>query len=164
MNTRSKVLLTGIVSAVALSGFLARGVSAQDFSGSNDLISKIARRFNLQESDVKAVFDQHRAEQETQMKNQFSQNLDQAVTNGDLTNAQKDLILNKLEEVRKRKKEIQAIQDQAARREARQQLQTDLKQWADQNGLDRRFLHPFGGPRGHGRGMMEAHMGPGSAI
>src|SRR5690349_12080215 len=65
----------------------------------NSLVQKIASKFNLNQSDVQAVFDQAHQERESEMKANFASQLSQLVTDGKITEAQKQLISNKRAEL-----------------------------------------------------------------
>jgi len=131
------VILT-LVGAVV---FGVAGVSAQTpESPASTLVQLLAHKFGLKQTDVQAVFDQHRATRQKEMEAKYIEFLDQAVKNGNLTAAQKQLLVTKHQEF---------VSDRRADRSA-------LKTWAGENNIDLKYL--FGG-FGHGRGGMRGMMG-----
>ena len=89
----------------------------------SSLVSKLAEKFGLNQGEVQAVFDQERSQRHAQMETLFEQQLTQDVKDGKITEAQKQLIIAK-----------------------RQELQA----WASQNNIDLRYLRGGFGGRGHG--------------
>lgn len=162
MKNNHKILILGALSALALTGTsLAQTAAAQTTNSPKDnLIAKIASKFNLKQEDVEAVFEEHHEEQRAIMKERFAERLDQAVTDGKITSVQRDLILNKQKEMEVKMEEIRDLEDETAKREAMQKLHTDLQQWAKDNNLQGKWLMPFHikvggpGPGHHGMGMM----------
>jgi hypothetical protein len=126
MNVRKSLAVAGVMAAAGLTSFGALGIaSAQtDSSGSDSLIDKLASRFNLNKSEVQAVFDEEKAARQAEHKADMSDRLQGLVDDGKITAEQKTLIENKIGEVR------------AAMEAERSSLET----WADQNGIDLKYL------------------------
>lgn len=120
------LVLAGIAGTTTLA---ATAVNAQ--SNGDTLVEKIASKFNLNKSDVQAVFDEAHDEHEAEKQAEFSDDLQDKVDSGDITAEQKTLIENKF-------KELQGQRD--SNRQA-------LEDWAEQNNIDAKYLH-----MGHGRG------------
>lgn len=138
--TTKKQMLLAVTSAVLLSGGLfASSAFAQD-STANNLVAEIANKFHVKQSDVKAVFDQHKQEMDATRQQKLVDRLTKAVNDGKLTSVQKELILAKLKEVDQRLADSKNITDPAARKAAIDQLATDLKTWASQNNIDLKYL------------------------
>lgn len=142
-----KYFLYAIIPVIALAS-VGLGVYASETQGENpmsNLVAKIAQKFNLQEADVQAVFNEHRTEMQTNMQTKFAERLSQAVTDGKLTQAQADLITAK-------RAELQAERPQLANgekptKELMQAHQTELKQWATDNNIPLEYVMGFGGGR-----------------
>src|SRR5688500_3501198 len=86
------------VLAIAIIGMALTGanfVSAQDINGQTSLITKIAQKFNLNEADVKAVFEEEKTARHAAMKAQMEEKLNQAIKDGKITEVQKQAILEK---------------------------------------------------------------------
>jgi hypothetical protein len=120
------LVLAGIAGTTTLA---ATAVNAQ--SNGDSLVEKIASKFNLNKSDVQAVFDEAHDEHEAEKQAEFSDDLQDKVDSGDITAEQKTLIENKF-------KELQVQRD--SNRQA-------LEDWAEQNNIDAKYLY-----MGHGRG------------
>jgi flagellum-specific peptidoglycan hydrolase FlgJ len=150
MKSRNKVLLAGIGTATLLSGgMLAQSAFAKDSSSQSTLVSALASKFNLKQSDVQAVLDQQAQTREASQQAKEKTRLDQAVKDGTLTQAKEDLIIAKQAEIKQR---MNSLSSMAAsdRKTALQQLQKDTKTWAQQNGIDLKWVQPFGQRRGPG--------------
>ncbi len=121
------------------------------------LVQMIAQKFNLNQSDVQAVFDQYRQDQQTQHQDRIKTRLDQAVTAGKITTDQETLILNKLQETAAGRAAFMAsLQGMTPtdRKAALQKAHQNFLDWATANGIDPQYLFGgFGGGRmgmGHG--------------
>ena len=150
------------MAAVALIGAGAYGVAtvsaaADPTNPHATLVQKIADTFHLDPTKVQAVFDQNRAQNQANRQTNYESKLDQAVTSGTLTSAQKDLILA---ENAKLKSEISAAgSTPQARRTAAQNVRAEAKAWATGNNIAERWLmvgfggHPRGGMGGQTMGQ-----------
>lgn len=119
-----------------------------------NLIQRLAQKFGLKETDVQAVFDEASQQRQTQMQTRFEDRLSQAVTDGQLTEDQKQLILAKNKELQaKREQAKQNWQNLTAeeRKVAMQKERQELEDWAKQNSIDIKYL--FGGLGKFGKGM-----------
>ena len=131
-------------------------VSAQDATDkSQSIIQKLAQRFNLNESDVKAVFVEEHQARQSQMKIAFEQRLTQAVTDGKITEAQKTAILSKFSEVKAAKLNPGQFKNQKPeqRKQTMEQKKSELETWAKENGLTLETLQSLIGHGGKGFGM-----------
>ena len=117
MLTKKSLLIAGAVTTLGLAGAFGTH-AALAMHGNNDdgLVEKIASKFNLNEADVQAVFDDYKSDQEAERTSEYLQKL---VDKGKITAEQKTLIENKLSELRDKKN----------------QEMTDLRTWADANGI-----------------------------
>lgn len=160
MNVKKPLLIAGAVAAIGSAGLAGSSLVSADSNtaGQDGLVDKIAQKFNLNKSDVKAVFDQDRADHQAKMQANVEKQLSQAVTDGKLTADQKDKILAK-------RKEMQASRDSdrdtmknktpAERKAAMEAKRTELEQWAKDNNIPTEYLRfVMGGPGGRGHGPM----------
>lgn len=153
----SKKILFSVLglALVTLAAVNAPIVSAQDTSAFSSLVTKIAGRFNLKESDVKVVFDEARQEHHAQMQVRYVEWLTQAVRDGKITEAQKQLLVAKHKEVGvKRVADMEDFKNLTLeeQRAAKEKVRTELETWAKQNGIDLSYL--FGGFGHHKRMRM----------
>ena len=160
MQISKKMLIP--MAAVAVIG--AGVIGAASVSAATDttnpqasLVQKLADTFHLDKSKVQAVFDQQRTENQANHEANYEKRLDQLVTDGKITSAQKTAILA---ENKKLKAELDAVKDstdKTARRTAMQNVRTEAQTWATQNNIDEHYL--MGGIGGHPRGGMGMGMG-----
>ena len=142
-----------IGTALASSNF----VSAQDTTGPDSLITAIAQKFNLNETDVKSVFEEQRSKHQAERKAAVEQKLTQAVADGKITETQKQAILAKVMENQSGKPNFGEFKNLTPdeRRAKMDEKRTEMENWAKENGLTLETLHSIiGGPKGFGRGMM----------
>ncbi|MDB5168867.1 MAG: hypothetical protein JWO41_223 [Candidatus Saccharibacteria bacterium] len=164
MNIKKPLLVAGIATGVTLASLTGAGVVSAATStstatdGQSSLISKIATKFGLKESDVKAVFDANRTAHQAERQAQIEKELTQLVTDGKITADQKTLILNKAKEVQAaRQANHTAMQGKtdAERKAAMDAEKTALEQWAKDNGISTDYLKYVSGFGGR-------HSGPGT--
>lgn len=125
MQIKKSLLIAGAVTTLGLATTLGVGAYAMggggSGGGSSELVTKLAQRFNLNQSDVQAVFDEYRnAEREAEI----SERLQELVDEGKITTEQKTLIENKL-------KEVQATRDQERRA---------LEAWAKEKNINLKYV------------------------
>lgn len=129
------VLALGLIASAGYFGtsFVLAG---DNTSAHQTLVYRIAQKFNLNESDVEAVFDAVRDEKQAEMKAKREERLSQAVKDGVLTEDQKTALLSKMEEHLSEKKENRE----------------EMQSWFKSQGIDetklREYLMPFGKSRG----------------
>ena len=132
-NSKLFMFIAATVILMGIAGFYGlKTARADEASQYPPVMQKLVERFNLNEDEVKAVFDDFRVERQAEMKARFEERLNQAVSDGQISEEQKQLIIAKHEELR-------------AERNAKRD---ELKTWAEENGID---LQLFFGPKG-GRG------------
>ena len=117
-------------------------VSAEDLASHAPIVQRIADKFGLNVADVEEVFTQERQEHHQLMRQNFEERLNQAVSDGKLTEDQKNALLEKIDEVK-------------AEREAyRLQNREEMQAWFSQQGIDPEVLGKYlgGFAKGFGRG------------
>lgn len=156
---KKSLVTAGVAAMVAVTGLTGLGMAsaATQNNGSHPmsgLVSAIAKKFNLKESDVQSVFDANRAEMKAKRDNEVKTELATLVKDGKLTQAQADAITAKRAELQKIREANRASMDSktdAERKAAMDAERTALDKWFSDNGIstDYRYL-VFGGGRGHG--------------
>lgn len=107
------------------------------------LLQKIIDKFGLNQTEVDQVVADYRNQRRQQMQAQYEERLNQAVADGKITEKQKQLILEKHNQ----------LQSQwNAQLQQRQQHYAEMQAWAKENNIDLSYLG-FGLGRG-GRGSM----------
>jgi hypothetical protein len=147
MNITTKTIaVSGSLIAVAAIAFASTSaVLADSENGQNGFGERFAKRLGLSSEEVK---------EQRQVRQQ--DNLSQAVADGKITEEQKNLLLEKHQEMdakRQQNRELSAEERQAAREKNRAEMQA----WAEQNGIDLESIRPDDAQRGNGpregRGM-----------
>ncbi|MHB0975646.1 MAG: hypothetical protein ACYC1U_00455 [Candidatus Aquicultorales bacterium] len=161
-GTKTAMVIALVVMGVLFVGGL--GVYAADGTTNySSIVDRLAKAFNLDPAKVNEVFDQERqerqAEAEKNFQERFENMLDQAVEDGEITAEQKEAIVSKMAELKSKREEINNSKlTFEERNEALASLQQDLRDWAEENDIDLRFLKfgIMGGKRGMmgGKGMM----------
>lgn len=147
-------LLTSLAVTAALITTAGIGVSyaaEQNTDQANpmeSLVSAIATKFNLSETDVQAVFDEQRDQMEAEREQIFADKIAQAVTDGDLTQDQADQLQDKRNAIESLRESLADSTDEE-RREAMKTAMDELHQWALDNNIPREYV-PMGGPGMHG--------------
>jgi len=139
-------LIVGVIMVVLLSVSYA---SAQE-STYPPIVQRLAQKFNLNESDIQAVFDEERDERFAEIQARWQERLDDLVSEGKITEEQKKAIIAKHEEIHNKMIETKDM-DPEDRRETMQALRDDFKKWAEEQGIDTTFLGPFA--KGYGMGF-----------
>lgn len=131
-------------------------------SGENlqTIVQRLSQKFNLKEQDVQSVFNEHRQEKLKLSEQNYNLMLDQAVKNGSITEAQKQLILAKHNEILKYKLDNQdrfANMNVQQRLDEKQKHREEILNWAKQNNIDTKYLYLVGARNGfmHKGGMMK---------
>jgi hypothetical protein len=153
---KKSLLLPALALTMAGTVLFATQTFAETTDPQQTLIEQIASKFNLNKDDVKAVFDQNRANKQAQMQQRFEAKLTQLVTDGKLTEDQKTKILEKVKELESnRAAEVEKLKSMtpAERKVAMKTYRDELTQWASDNGIDLKSLGLFG----FGMGMMGSH-------
>ncbi len=156
VNKSKLIIVTLVVVATVSAVAFGVGKVLADTGSGSSLVQMLAQKFNLNPSDVQAVFDQNRADRQAQMQEKFKANLDQAIKDGKLTTDQENLILAKHKELQDNRaaeadssKNMTPMERQAARQKERQ----DLADWAKTNDIDTQYFFGGFGHRGMGSGF-----------
>lgn len=138
-----KKYLVVLASLLILLGFVGYGTvkayAEENEGGYPPLVQKLAERFNLNEEEVKTVFDEMRGEREGLRRENREEGLNQAVANGVITEEQKQKLTDKwAEEMSQRQKHGE-----------------EMKVWFEEQGINPESLKQYGcmGGRGSGRGF-----------
>ena len=139
-------LALGVVGSAIV---LTQPVAAQENGEYPLIIQKLVERFGLDAGEVREVFEEHREERQAEHQARFEERLNEAVAEGEITEAQKEAILAKKEEMLQKREEWRNL-SQEERHEAMNQHREEMKTWAEENGIDfKDFCAGFGGRGGH---------------
>jgi hypothetical protein len=138
IKIRKKVVIPmlTLVTLLTLGVIASNVVSADEAGHATPLVERIAEKFNLNESDVQAVFDAVHDERFEAMKQAREERLNQAVADNVITEEQKQAILNKQTEMQ----------------QERTQDREEMKAFWDSLGVDPAKLGKYE--------MMGHHIGP----
>jgi len=147
--SKKSMLALGAVTTIGL-GSLAGVtiVSAHSFGGES-LAEKFATRFNLSQDEVQTFLDEEKETHKADMHQKFEERLNQAVSDGELTEDQKSKILAKHEELKSFHESLEG-KTHEERREAMQTKHDEVQSWAEENDIPLELVRPFGGGHGHG--------------
>ena len=154
-NIKRTLVVGATVATLGIAGLAGAGMaSADNTAGGTSLIEKLATKFNLNQDEVKAVFEADRTERHAQMQADQAERLAQAVTDGKLTQAQADHITAA-------QKELESLRgtggpgsmDEATRTAVKEKMDA-LRTWAEENNVDMAYVGRggHGGPGGGGPG------------
>jgi len=145
MTTTKKLVLAGLtIASISGAGLFTQNVFAQNTQDTTGLASKIAAQFNLNENEVKTVLEQYRVEKQAEREAKFTEQLDKALADGQLTQEQKDKILAKRQELKAAMDAAKASSDKAELKQKMKELRESSKAWAKDNGIDLRWLRASG--------------------
>jgi methionine-rich copper-binding protein CopC len=167
--TRKTMATVAAISVLGAGLLTASTAFAQSESTSQNpmdsLVQKIAQKFNLNEDEVQAVFDEAHKERHAQMKAGFEERLSTYVSQGKITEEQKQLILQKHEEMEAEREANKETFRNLSKEERRSQMESkhaELEAWAKENGIDLQYLmmkvgrgHRMGEPVGFGQGKQD---------
>ena len=163
-----KYLLPATLGLALVAGVVGAGIaSAHGFGGGfgdGSFAASLAQRFNLNEGDVTSFLQEQQAarmeQMQAQMEARLTERLDSAVSEGTITEQQKDLITAKHEELQTRMEQLRdqdlSPEDRKAQMES---IHEEMRAWAEANNIPTPFAGPqAGGDRGgfghHEGGMM----------
>jgi hypothetical protein len=161
----SKNIILPVVGLTLIGGLTTLGISqaqaqAQATNPISNLVKFIAQKFNLDQNQVQAIVNQFRTTQQQNRQqiilDRQNTRLDQLVTQGKLTTAQKQLILTE-DATLKAKYNPANLKNltQAERQTQFQAEQAEIKTWAQSQGIDPSYVTPRLGMMGRGSiGMM----------
>lgn len=152
-------IIVPVIGVIVLGGVLfassKAGANSFGFGGDGTLAARFAEKLGKSEDEVQAVFDELRAEHQTEMQAKHEERLNELVSNGTISEEQKQLLIEKHAEMQQqRQEERQAFKELTPkeRREAMQARREEMRAWAEENGIDVEAWR-----LGLGEGMREVH-------
>lgn len=115
----------------------ARPARAEAAAGYPSIIQKLAEKFNLNQDEVKSVFNEERSQRFANRQKAFADGLGKAVADGVITDSQRQTLLEKHQQMR-------------ANHE-------DMRNWMQDTGIDFSKLHSYTGFASHHNGRMGMH-------
>ena len=154
MNKLKRTLIIGAgVASIGVAGITgvasASALTSTDSSASTSLIDKLASKFNLNKSDVQAVFDANRTEHQAAMKTERTAALKTALSDGKITQVQYDHIVNAQVEIDALVEASGPREDQSDETKTAIKAKFDaLRSWFKEQNLSPKDLGLGGGPGG----------------
>ena len=147
-------LVLPVVGLALGSVFLIGSTKANAFGFSNhdEMVKTLAAKLGVSETKVQESMDSIRQERQTEMKQQFETRLNQLVTEGKVTADQKQLILEKHNQIQANRGQFQNLASQE-RRAQMQKQHDELSAWANANGIDPNLVFGMGKGGMHRSGM-----------
>jgi restriction endonuclease Mrr len=121
-------------------------------------VQRLVEKFNLNESEVGEVLEEFRGEHHLRMQERMGSRLSQLVIEGEITEVQKQAILDKHAEMQAEHEELMSrwpLMTEEERLAAHEAHRDQLKAWAEEQGLDLSEILGFG----DGMGMRNHHFG-----
>jgi len=147
MKRRNLKLAVSIISGLTLVMMLGAGCTGTlnadplEDSGYPPLAEKFAERFDLDPDEVMDFMEELKEERRAEMEAKFEEKLDELVENGDITDEQKQAILDKKEEMEAFRSDLEDM-TVADAREAMAEMREELKDWAEENEIGLKYLFP----------------------
>ena len=147
---KRKVLLSILAAGtvIAAATLSVNSVKADD-GNYRPLVQQIAEKFNLDESEVEAVFEAVHEERMQEMQEKHRERLQEAVNDGVITEDQMNALIAKHEEMHANR-----VQN---RQENREEHSEEMDAWFSENGIDhdalREYMGNEMGPKGKGMRM-----------
>ena len=168
-----KILTLSVITVAVLSLCGIVAVNAQTEGGNGPfsiIIQKLVERFNLNAEEVQEVFDEVRDEMRQEMQARFEERIGDKTPEftppefTPLTDEQKEALSAKREELQEK---FEALKDlsQEERQAKMEELREEMEAWAEEQGIDLRFIGGIFGPgfrgsqRGFGRGLGSGFFG-----
>jgi putative NIF3 family GTP cyclohydrolase 1 type 2 len=109
----------------------------------SDIVARIAEKFNLKQEDVQKVFDEEKARHKAQWQKNLEAKLNDAVKNGDITDSQRQAILEKQKEIQSFRDSLKNLPDDQ-RKEKIRSFYDELQKWINKQGLTKKQLRKIG--------------------
>lgn len=162
MKINKQLLAAVAVTTIATGSIIGiSATSAHQTKGENkdELVTKLAEKFNVDASEVESVFDEQRATMEAERDSKREEHLQTLVDEGKITAEQKIALEAKFAEMKSARDELK--NQNLTRDEMHTKMEEGrvaFKAWAEEQGIDLDAIRPEGGlrfgPGGHG------HHGP----
>lgn len=154
MKKRSRAIIPAVAAGavILVSVYGANLASANGGYGQDSLAERLVSRFNLNKDDVQKVFEENRTAMQTQRRSEVEERLDQAVSEGKLTEDQKNALLSKMDEMRAKRESLSSDLSREERRAKMAEYREEMQNWSKDNGIDFQALGVFLG-RGYGNGQ-----------
>lgn len=158
---KKPLLVASMVAAVGAAGAIGtsavHAATSKNSDRDSSLVSAIAKKFNLKESDVQSVIDEQRSQKAAEREKSVKDQITQLVTDGKLTQEQADKINAKRTELQKEREANRTANQNltdAERKAKMDERKAAIDKWLKDNGIDTTYKYLLGGGNhgGGGRG------------
>ncbi|MDA3814776.1 MAG: hypothetical protein PF549_00205 [Patescibacteria group bacterium] len=161
MSISKKVIIPSLIlGAMFYVGAYGVGttLASENENGQDTIVQRIAERFNLNTNEVQEVFNENQENRQAEMQERQEERLAQAVSEGKLSEEQKELLLSKMEENRAERGENRETfrgMTYEEKMNEREEHQEEMQGWMEENGVDHDDLMgtDFGMRGGHRGGF-----------
>lgn len=129
MNKKILITTLGLVGLVASGVVGANAIKADSFDSSSPIVQRLVERFGLNEDEVVSTFEELRSEHKETMQQSKEERLNQAVTDGVITEEQKQTLQGRWEE----------------KKAEHQRRREESEAWYEEQGIDTEALRTYGG-------------------
>lgn len=145
MISKKRIFFPSIMALAILTiGILSTSsISAQDTSYS-PIVEKIATHFNLNKDEVNKVFEEERDERHADMFANWAERLDDLVSEGKLTEEEKNKILDKHAQMQEKMDAIRDLEPEE-RQEKLKAIHEEMSLWAKENNINVPLMFGRGG-------------------
>lgn len=150
----------GAITAISAAGFTGVNIAnaattTESTNPMSSLVDAVASKFNLDKTQVQAVFDEQRSTMEAEREAEIKTQVAQLVTDGKLTQDQADKINAKRAELQKEREANRDTMQSMSTDERKAEMEkhkTELDTWFSDNGIHEQYRYLLMGGRGHGPG------------
>lgn len=131
------------IAVIAVAGLGTSIAFAHGAGDGSSFAEKFAERFDLDQADVQTFVDEMRAEHHSRHEAMAEERLNQLIEDGELTDEQAQLLLNKRAELKAEMEANRELLKDATpdeRHELMQEKIDELRDWADANDIDFKYL------------------------
>jgi hypothetical protein len=158
MTATKKLIAASAVGVISIATLSYAAVARADTS-SDSLAGKIAQKFNVNEDEVQQVMEEHRKERHVEHEAELKSKIDQLAAEGKITSEQKELLINKFEEMKTERESAKEEFKNLTHDEKREKMESrkaEMDKWLEENDIDKSVVENlFGGQHGNGRGGMK---------
>jgi len=152
MNKKILIISAVLIIVIGVGVLGSNMVSAGNNNSHSTLVQKLTEKFDLNESQVQAVFDEVKEERHEDMEEKKDAHFEKLVSEGTITDEQKTLLIEKFGQLKEEKKsnwEDYKNLSFEERKNLKMDHKEDLEKWAEENGIDIQDLFVGFGQKGH---------------
>lgn len=142
MNKKIMIPTLGLAALIGATVFGVSAASADEETYTHPMVQAIAERFDLNEDEVETFMGEHREEHRQEMQLSKEDRLNEAVSDGVITEDQKNALMEKWNQMHEE------------RSQEREEHKDDMQAWMESEGIDYEALKEYSGYKRGGFGKM----------